>query len=82
MLRPLDDDKLTALLRPDDDTDPYRVSAAKLQLGVYRQLRDGVFDLFDIWPSIFEVRLHHDKIDFEKWHIYFRVCDYLADCFS
>ena len=73
MLKPLEPERITALLSADKYAGCGQIHSAKRQLGENEDLRSGVVTLLEVFPSTFEARLHCDIHDDNIWWIYFRV---------
>lgn len=85
MLRPLNADNISALLRDDVADDPMWITQARRQLGSKQELMeegalaDGLNALF--WTQAYlEARVHHkdedeigDEDEGHQWYVYFRV---------
>lgn len=72
MLKPLDPEKLAALLSAHDTAGCGRISSARLQLSEEGDMRSGVLSLLEINPSTFEARISYEEDDIEIWYICFR----------
>lgn len=73
MLKPLDSEKLAALLGPRKDARCGQTSAAILLLGEMGDLRNGVYSLLETHPATFEARARFEDDNLDIWSIRFRV---------